>query len=206
MALFRLPCLLVCLLSRLILRSPAPRRGLASPCLSPRTAIDCPVPGPTSPAIRSAPIRAAGAPAPHPRLPAPKTHEFDQKIRPKLSLASPPPMGAGWRETVPPLSPTPWSRRQGRVARRPAALPDGEAAIHDQVVAGDVGGGVGGQEDRRALQFLHLGHAAQRRVALPDRLGLAGARERRPFPYGCSPDSASSRAPRAMPTRRPSTC
>ena len=51
-----------------------------------------------------------------------------QKIRPKLSLASPPPLGAGWREIAPP-SPPPNSRRPAhalsfvRPPRPPVAVP-----------------------------------------------------------------------------------
>ena len=54
--------------------------------------------------------------APTPPQPSSPTRP---KIRPKLSLASPPPLGAGWREIAPP-SPPPKSRRP---ASRPQPRP-----------------------------------------------------------------------------------
>ena len=95
MALVRLTCLLVCLLSPLTLPTRAPRRGLALSCPRPPTANHRPVLRPTLPSTRSAPLHAAGAPASHPRPYAPKTHESAPKNPSKLSLASPPPYGGG---------------------------------------------------------------------------------------------------------------
>jgi hypothetical protein len=45
-------------------------------------------------------------------LEALRSSPFRPKTRPKPSLASPPPLGAGWRETVPPSSPAAWQPQE----------------------------------------------------------------------------------------------
>src|SRR5690606_39785309 len=60
------------------------------------------------------------------------------------------------------------SRRDRRDAdlARPAALADGFAAVGDQYLAGDVGAGTAGQEDRHTGDVHRLADAAQRGALL----------------------------------------
>ena len=89
MPLVRLPFLLLCLLTRLILPTPPLRRGLAQPSPHARTATPSPAPRPTLPSIPSAPLHAPATPDAHPRSAARETPESAPKNRPKPSLASP---------------------------------------------------------------------------------------------------------------------
>ena len=59
-------------------------------------------------------------------------------------------------------------------------LPRRPAAVHQQVLAGDVAAGVAGEQHDRALQLLGLAHAPKRHLLLQalDELGHAGCRSR----------------------------
>ena len=87
--------------------------------------------------FRSRPLRPTPSPRPRtqplqrrpaaPSQPQPSS-PTRQKIRPKLSLASPPPEGAGWREIAPPSPPPnphrpPPTLSPARSPRPPAAVP-----------------------------------------------------------------------------------
>ena len=89
MPLVRLPFLLFSLMTRLILPTPAPRRGLAQPSPRPRSTTPCPAPRPTLPSTPPAPLHAPATPDAHPRSAALETPESAPKNRPKPSLASP---------------------------------------------------------------------------------------------------------------------
>ena len=77
-------------------------------------------PAPIIPAPARRHSRAGGNPSPpRPWCPPPTPSPSRLKIRHKLSLASPPPTGAGWRETVPPFTPTPAPGPAGAAQRTP---------------------------------------------------------------------------------------
>ena len=106
MLLVRLPYLLYCVLSRLILPTATPIGGLARPRPRLPTPTHKPIRRPTLSPPRSAPTATAATPAFRPLPAAPKTCEYAPKTRPScLSAARTPSGGSGRRETVPPFTP-----------------------------------------------------------------------------------------------------
>ncbi len=124
MLLARLPYLLYCVLSRLILPTATPIGGLARPRPRPRTATHKPIRRPTLSPPSSAPTHTTATPASSPLPVAPKPREFAPRTRPSCLSAAPPFTPHQFppppRPATPLFSPSPLRERAGvRVAATP---------------------------------------------------------------------------------------